>query len=444
MVNIPIPENIAAVMSALSAAGFESYIVGGCVRDFLLGSAPHDIDITTSATVEEMRAAFVGFHTIDTGVKHGTLTVMSGSEPVEVTTFRIDGKYSDGRHPDSVIFTRNLTEDLARRDFTVNAIAYSPLTGICDPFGGAEDLKRRVIRTVGSPERRFSEDYLRIMRGVRFASCLGFSIEEETAKAIHSMRHELDNVARERIFSELKKLLCGQNAKGVLMEYADILAVIIPEIADSFAFEQHSPYHCYDVYTHTIYALDAAPKDIVVRLSILLHDIAKPACCHIDSRGRGHFKGHPARGAEMAAEILKRLRADSDTIEQVSEIIRLHEFSHSPKEESLLLLGRLGLPLFLRLIEVQKADNKAKQPFCIERVRELETAEKTAIAATESGECVNIAGLEIDGNDMIALGLRGKEIGEMLNFLLRAVVYKEVKNDKNALRSCAQSRIPLT
>ena len=289
---LQLPQGARYVMARLEESGYQAYAVGGCVRDSLLGRAPKDWDICTDALPEDMQRIFRCDHLIETGLKHGTLTVMKGGEPYEVTTFRVDGEYTDHRHPDGVHFVTEVREDLARRDFTVNAMAWNPKTGVVDAFGGREDLARGVIRCVGDAETRFGEDALRIMRALRFASVYGFAIEEETARAIHRLKDTLQDVAAERIRVELAKLLCGQGAGQILREYSDVLFAILPQLAAMHGFDQHTPYHAYDVWEHTVRAVESVPANEVLRLTMLLHDSGKPAAFTVDENGVGHAHGH--------------------------------------------------------------------------------------------------------------------------------------------------------
>ncbi|MGN0059148.1 MAG: CCA tRNA nucleotidyltransferase [Coriobacteriales bacterium] len=312
MNEIEVPHKAQRIIDLLEAAGFEAFVVGGCVRDAIMGRTPNDWDITTSARPAQIERvmADAGLVTLTTGAKYGTVTVRVDHESFETTTFRADGSYSDGRHPDSVELLERVDGDLARRDFTVNAMAYNPKTGIVDLHGGQEDLSRRVLRSVGDPHTRFDEDALRILRGMRFASVLGFAIESETAAAMHADRHLLDRVSAERIWAELAKLLCGPDAVRILREYRDVIAVLIPELEPEFGFDQHNPFHAFDVWEHTLHALAAAKPDAPapMRLGLLLHDIGKPHCLTIDENGRGHMYGHEKVGAPIARGVCKRLK----------------------------------------------------------------------------------------------------------------------------------------
>lgn len=322
--DIYIPENVEKIIDKLEGSGFEAYIVGGCVRDSILGKEPKDYDITTSALPEQVKTCLDGYSVIDTGIKHGTVTVIADDEYIEITTFRIDGNYSDHRRPDSVSFSENLLDDLSRRDFTINAMAYNRRTGVIDKFGGQKDLFRRIIKCVGEPAVRFNEDALRIMRALRFASELNFTVDTITSAAIHDLRRLLGSVSVERISRELNLLLTGAAPSNVLMEYGDVIATFIPELRPCIGFDQHSRYHVYDIWTHTAVAIEHSKNDKDVRLALLLHDIAKPECCHFDEEGNGHFPGHERRGAEIAANVLHSLHYSNDTIDTVTTLIKYH------------------------------------------------------------------------------------------------------------------------
>ena len=322
---IKLPSDVTEILNILHTGGHEAYCVGGAVRDSLMGFTPEDWDITTSARPDETEELFKDYKTIDTGLKHGTLTVIINHKPYEITTFRIDGEYNDNRHPEEVIFTPDLKDDLARRDFTVNAIAYNS-EGIVDLYGGREDIYNSIIRTVGDPDKRFNEDGLRILRALRFASVLGFEIEHETASAIHRNRHLLKNISAERISTELSKLICGKNAFNILMEYPDVLSVFIPEIEPAVNFTQYGKKHAYDVWEHICHTVDTIPQDKILRLTMLLHDLGKVPTHKLNEKGDSTFKNHATVGGEMTKEILTRLKFDKKTINRVSYLVSYHDF----------------------------------------------------------------------------------------------------------------------
>ena len=366
-----IPSNITRILDMLENAGYEAYIVGGCVRDSLMGMTPHDYDVTTSALPEETERVFSGMKLIETGLKHGTVTVLSDGEPVEITTYRVDGEYHDSRRPDSVTFTRSLREDIARRDFTMNGIAYSPRRGMFDEFGGAEDIRRGIIRCIGDPEKRFREDALRIMRGMRFSASLGFQVEERTAAAMLDNRELLRNISAERIFTELSGLLTGRqsafNMRRVLTEFRDILAEVIPEFKATFDFEQRSKYHSLDVYQHLLASAEAAALishgELPLTLAMLLHDIGKPERFTLDENGEGHFYGHAQVSADIAEAVLRRLKTSTALRERVCAIIKYHDIP-LPENDRLLrrMLSKHGEELSRDIAMAHIADNMAKKP----------------------------------------------------------------------------------
>lgn len=439
VLDIFIPENVKAVIQSLENAGFEAYIVGGCVRDSFMGRIPKDYDVCTNAKPDEVKAALGGFKTIDTGIKHGTVTVMSDNEPVEVTTYRIDGKYSDHRKPDSVEFTDQLTEDLSRRDFTINAMAYSDKTGVVDVFNGQKHLFNRKIRCVGEPEKRFDEDALRILRALRFASELEFVLDKDTESAVHRCRKLLRDVSEERITAELNKLLMGENVYDVLTKYHDVFEVFIPEITPCVGFNQQSRYHLYDVWEHTAMSVSQAKKDLTIRLAMLLHDISKPDCFKLDDNGQGHFYEHEQMGAEVAEKILRRLKYPNSVIEDVVTLIRYHYVTPVDDERVIKrLMSKMGSAAFHRLMEVQKADSRAKQPFCMERVPLIDKINFKAYEIEKRGDCISLKDLAVNGNDIMELGYSGKAVGAILDELLQAVISEEISNEKEVLLSQAK------
>ncbi|MBQ7296104.1 MAG: CCA tRNA nucleotidyltransferase [Clostridia bacterium] len=429
---LQIPSYALEVIKALEEAGFEAYVVGGCVRDMLMGKEINDIDITTSALPEETKAIFK--RTIDTGIKHGTVTVLTDKAPVEITTYRIDKGYSDSRHPDSVAFTRSLTQDLARRDFTVNAMAYNPKTGIIDPFDGESDIKNMVIRCVGQAEKRFKEDALRILRALRFSSVLGFTLEAETANAVINCRNLLKNISAERIYSELSKMLCGKDIKRVLLTYAEVFEEIIPELCGMRGFDQRNFHHIYDVLTHTA-AVTASIEPIPhLRFAALFHDCGKPDCFTVGEDGIGHFYAHARRSTDKAEQALTRLKSDNFTKNRVMQLVKLHDTPIEPKENVIKKkLGKYGEALFFDLIKLQRADNMGMSPDFRYRQEIYTEIENIAREILESQQCFSLKDLAVNGNDLIALGLSGTEIGSTLKMLLGAVIDGKVQNIKDAL-----------
>ncbi len=429
-----IPEYIQKIISTLEKNNYEAFIVGGCVRDSLLNKEPYDYDITTNALPEEILECFSDARTITNGLKHGTVTVVTEKGNVEITTYRIDGSYVDNRHPDNVCFTRSLKEDLARRDFTINAIAYSDKTGIVDMYGGIADLNSGIIRCVGDANKRFNEDALRIMRALRFASTLGFSIEENTALAIHNNKQLLDNISIERNRDELLKLICGDNAKAILLEYGEVIAQIIPEIKREIGFNQHSVYHAYDVWEHTVQALSKSSNNVDIRLALLLHDIAKPVVFKQDPDGTGHFPNHENVGSVIAIDIMKRLKIDNKRINELGLLIKYHGyFIKSDKPYIKKMLNKLGEDTFFKLLEIMVCDNSAKNEFCLERVPRINEMGVVAKEIIANNEPYKLSHLDINGDDLKKAGVHGKNIGDALNELLKLVVTEEVPNNKQAL-----------
>ncbi len=423
----------------LENAGFEAYIVGGCVRDSLLGITPSDFDITTSATPKETEKAFEGLRLIETGLKHGTVTVLIDNEPIEITTFRTEEGYRDGRHPDKVEFTRTLSDDLIRRDFTFNAVAYSPKVGLFDITGGVDDLKNNTLRAVGDPKKRFSEDGLRILRALRFASVYGFIIEEDTARAIHECVEMLRALSGERIFSELKKLLCGKNVFRILTEYPDVICKIIPELAPAVGFDQKNPHHIYDIYTHTAKTVECIKPAPTLRLAALLHDVGKPSTfTEID--GIGHFYGHGEKSVEIAENVLRRLKSDSKTINDVKILIKHHDPVIKIDRTSILRkMRRLGCDTLSDLLELKSADNLAQSPDCHARLDDYQTIREIMEALIAEDACLSLKTLDINGNDLISLGFKeGKAVGQTLTTLLEAVESGKVQNERTALLEYAK------
>ncbi len=429
-----IPKQIEEVLEKLENAGFEAYIVGGCVRDGIMGKTAHDYDITTSAEPRETERVFSDCRVVETGIKHGTVTVLFKGMSVEITTFRIDGDYPDGRHPENVSFSRNLNDDLARRDFTMNAIAYSPRRGIIDIFGGEADIKSRVIRCVGEPEKRFSEDALRVMRALRFSAVLGFDIEENTKSALLLKKETLKKVSKERIFSELKQLLCGENVKGVLLEYREVFAEIIPEIREMFDYDQHSKYHNSTLFEHTARAVEAAPPRAEMRLAMFFHDIGKPACRSTDENGEGHYYGHAAKSAELADKILRELKCDNALRMRVCEIIKYHdipvELNHRAIKRR---LSKLGGELFCDVMEAHIADDSAKQEFTKARMETAREAIRIAEEIAEEKPCLDLKALAVNGGDLREIMEPSPRMGEILGELLNEVVDGTLENDKAVL-----------
>lgn len=438
-----IPTEAAEVVSVLETAGHEAYFVGGCVRDVIRGGVPHDWDITTSATPQEMKACFAGYRTIETGIKHGTLTVLAGGGSFEVTAYRVDGEYTDNRRPNEVFFTRNLREDLARRDFTVNAMAYSPVRGLTDIFGGQNDIAGRIIRCVGDPDKRFAEDGLRILRALRFAAVLDYEIEKNTADSIRRNRRLLNNISAERIRDEFFKLIRGAGAERVLLGYREVICEFIPEVSASVGFDQRNRYHAYDVYTHSVKAMAAAVDDRIVRLALFFHDIGKPACFTEDENG-GHFYGHQDISAELTAKALRRLRADNETVTAVTTLVREHHRVITNTEKGMRrLLASLGEQNVRRLFELRRGDNSALVPeLKEERLAEIAESERLLDAVIAKACCLTLRSLAVGGNDLISLGMKpGRAVGKLLAALLEGVIDGSIDNEKEALLNAAKGMI---
>lgn len=438
--NIYVPENVDAIIKKLENNGFEAYIVGGCVRDQILGRKPKDYDITTSAKPDEIKACLSGYTTVDTGIKHGTVTVVSDGENVEVTTFRIDGRYGDSRHPETVEFSDKLLDDLSRRDFTVNSMAFNPRTGLVDEFGAQKDMFSRRVACIGDPKVRFKEDALRIMRALRFASELEFEIDEATAAAMHEMKDSLLNISIERVSSELMLLLSGTSPYNVLTQFADIIAVIIPEIKPCISFDQRNRYQVYDVWKHCAAAVEHSANIPEVRLALMLHDIGKPHCFKLDDEGNGSFFNHEKISSEMAVNILRYMRFPNSTVERVSKLIKYHYVIPMDDHKVVRkLLSALGEDDFTLLIELMKGNNRAKHSSCFERIHTLEAMQAKAKKIIEERQCISIAELAVSGSDMVTAGFSGSEIGSILNVLLEAVMEDKVENKYGELMEFAKN-----
>ncbi len=432
---IVLPEKVTYIIDTLWAHGYEAYAVGGCVRDTVLSRTPGDWDITTSAKPDQVKELFR--HTIDTGIQHGTVTVMLEHEGFEVTTYRIDGEYEDARHPKEVQFTGNLLEDLKRRDFTVNAMAYNDRDGLVDAFDGLSDLKRGIIRCVGNPRERFSEDALRMLRAVRFAAQLNFAIEEGTKAAILTLAPNIARVSAERIQAELLKLLVSDHPEKLRIAYeTGLTAVFLPEYDAMMKTPQNNPHHCYSVGVHVTESLKYVEPDKVLRLAMLLHDVAKPACRSVDGAGVDHFYGHPKEGSEMARAILRRLKFDNDTTDRVCRLIRWHD-DNPGLNESLIrkAANRIGTEQYPALFAVKRADILAQSAYRREeKLAYVDGYEAIYDEIQKKGQCLTVKQLAVTGNDLIAAGMKpGKEIGETLRKLLELVLEDPSFNTKEKL-----------
>lgn len=439
-----LPENISRALDMLESAGHEAWVVGGCVRDSLMGIIPHDYDITTSALPAETEQVFAGYRLIETGLKHGTVTVLAVGSPIEITTYRVDGEYRDSRRPERVTFTRNIRDDVSRRDFTMNGIAYNPKQGYFDEFGGAEDIKAGVIRCIGKPEKRFREDALRILRGLRFSASLGFEIEENTARAMHDTRELLNKISAERVFSELCGLLTGRNSHRnifrVLTEFRDIAAVIIPEFRKCTGFVQHSRFHRFDVYEHCVMSAQKAAEisadsecRLPLTLAMLLHDIGKPQRFTLGEDGEGHFYGHAAVSADIAEDILRRLKCSNALRERVCTIVRYHDVPLSDTDKSVRrLLRKYGLETVRDICLAHICDDSAKTPECAGRCGEWCAVLSRAEALAPS-YCLTLKDLAVDGKALSGLMEPSPEMGKTLKFLLDEVINGNFPNEREFL-----------
>lgn len=430
-----IPSYVSEILRRLDDAGYEGWLVGGCVRDMLMGRSPGDWDVASNALPPQLRELFGGAVYENGGERHGTVAVNAGGSVVEITTYRVDGQYIDHRRPQSVRYVSSLIDDLARRDLTVNAMAYRPDKGIIDPFGGQDDLRQGILRAVGDPQKRFGEDALRILRAVRFCSQLGFEPEKKTAEAMELCAPDLMYISGERIFSELKRIIMGPNALHALLRYGDVVAHAVPALAPSVGFDQQNHHHIYDVWEHSIRALaSVGTDDMCLRLALLFHDTGKPASFTVDHKGEGHFYGHAMLSAEITRDALTRLKCDRHTLEEVIWLVHMHDMTVTPDMACLAkLIVRYGAERVKRLLIIKIADNSAQSPrygqrgkdaaWLLERLREIE----------REGRCLSIAELAVDGGDMIEAGLKGRAVGDMLERLLYAALTGVCENSRASL-----------
>ena len=450
---IEIPSGANEIIHNLQNNGYEAFLVGGCVRDSILGRPIHDYDITTSATPYEMMKVFKDKRIIETGLQHGTITIVINGEGYECTTYRIDGNYSDSRRPDSVAFTRSLEEDLKRRDFTINAMAYNNEVGLIDPFNGMEDIKYHKIRCVGRAEDRFSEDALRILRAIRFASQLGFVVDSDASLNIHKMYKNLENISIERINSEFCKIAASSDFCVQMVLYHEVFSLFIPEIKDMFGFQQNNPYHIYDVWNHTVHAVqayecdcepDLNSRDLITSLAVFFHDIGKPHCYQDGEDGIRHFKGHGKVSANMTDTIMKRLRFDNDTREKVVELVYYHDATFEVGKKYIKRwLNKIGEEQFRRLLNVRRADIKAQADINQEtRLQKIDNIGYILEEVLQDDECFSLKDLAVNGKDLITIGYKtGKEIGEVLNNLLDSVISGEYINEKEKLLEIAERKL---
>lgn len=433
---IKIPDDVAFIMHRLDKNGYEAFVVGGCVRDSLLGIEPNDWDICTNAEPLQTKQCFADLQIYDAGIKHGTVSVVYKKNVYEITTYRIDGKYSDNRHPDNVMFTKNLKNDLSRRDFTINSMAYNDNTGLIDPFGGKNDIKNKLIRCVGIPDCRFSEDALRIMRALRFASVYNYSIEELTLSSLRKNKKLLLNIASERINAELNKLLCGTNAEQILNDNREVFAVFIPEIKEIFDFQQNTPHHNRDVWHHTTCAVNSVEPTPLLRVTMLLHDLGKPEMCKTDENGINHFKGHPHISACKANIILHRLKYSNEFINDCLLLIKFHDVRFSGSKRQIKhVMSKIGEKNFELLLKVQRADIMAQSTYRQkDKLAALDLAGTAYKEILEEKDCFTLKQLAVNGNDLINIGItRSHDIGSTLKYLLSLVIDSKIKNEKQVL-----------
>lgn len=433
--HIDLPIKVKTIIDTLETAGHEAYAVGGCVRDSILGRVPQDWDITTSARPEQVKELFE--RTIDTGIRHGTVTVLLEREGFEVTTYRIDGEYEDARHPKEVIFTGNLVEDLKRRDFTINAMAYNEKEGLVDVFDGIGDMQRKVIRCVGEAEERFTEDALRMLRAVRFGAQLGFSIEKKTRDAIVKLAPSLKKISAERIQAELVKLLVSDHPGEVRTLYeTGISREIFPWLDEMMDTPQNNPHHCYNVGEHTIHTLESIEADKVLRLTMLFHDMAKPLCKSVDDKGVYHFKGHPGESARMAKQVMRKLKFDNDTIDKVTSLVLWHDDNPPVTPANIRrAIWRIGPRQFPDIFLVKRADTMGKSGYQREeKLAYIDAYERQYQKIMEAKECISLKMLAVTGADLIAAGMKpGREIGEGLEYLLQLVLEHPEYNTREIL-----------
>lgn len=437
--NMPqIPAYVRQTLTSLETVGHQAYCVGGCVRDSLLGRVPGDWDVTTSARPEETMAVF-GDRALPTGLKHGTVTVCWPEGRVEATTFRRDGTYSDHRHPEHVTFTDSLTEDLSRRDFTVNAMALDIRGTLYDPFDGQKDLERRVLRCVGDPTRRFEEDALRILRCLRFSAVLGFEVEDDTVAAMNRCRGLLREIAPERVREELTKLLCGLYAAETLRRHVEVVGAVLPELLPMVGFDQRNHHHCFDVWEHTLHALDAAPQTPLLRWTLLFHDMGKPECFALDENGVGHMMGHAVVSRRIADGIMERLRFDNESRHRIGELVEWHDHRVQTERGVRRMLNRFGEEDFRNLLAVQRADNMGQAETYRSRQGDIDRIEELLDQELERNSCFSLKRLAVNGRDLTTLGLSGPAVGRMLQALLERVMDGHLPNDRDALLTAART-----
>lgn len=436
-----IPEYVKTLLDQIHTFGFQAFIVGGSVRDSILGKKPSDYDITTSATPEEIKNIFKGYKTVEVGKDFGTITIVQDEGSVEITTFRTEGQYVDGRRPEGVSYSKDIKEDLSRRDLTINSMAYNDKEGLIDPYNGLKDIEEKLIRTVGDPLERFAEDHLRILRAIRFASQLGFKMDMDTGEACRDLSHKLIHISMERIRDEIFKILISEKPSyGIrLLLELDVLQYIIPELIVTVDYDQRTPYHEKTLFDHIICVVDNTPKDLSLRMAALLHDIAKPNTLSIDEKGIGHFYGHDRQSAKMTRSILKRLRCSNDFVDEVTLLVREHMFYRNMKAKGIKRqLSRVGEDLIFKLIDLMKADRVCKKDDV--DMEPVLTREEEIIKILDSNEAYKKSHLKVNGNDIIALGYSGKKVGQILDSLLEMVIKNPEYNEKEKLLKIIKSK----
>lgn len=436
------PFQIKELLERLENAGYKAYLVGGCVRDSLMNKVPHDFDIATSALPNETERVFADCRIIETGLKHGTVTVIYKGIGIEITTFRVDGEYLDGRHPESVKFSVNIEDDLSRRDFTINGMAYGLKSGLADPFGGQSDLAAGVIRCIGNPELRFSEDALRILRALRFSARLGFTIEEGTKQSMLRRKKDLRKISKERIFSELQLILCGKDIKRVMLEYHEIFSEILPPLAQQVGYNQNSKYHNSTLYEHTARAVEASPPEPIMRLVMLFHDMGKPPCRINGENGEGHYHGHADVSARLADELLRELKCDNSRRLTICQIVKYHDYPIDTSRKHIRrMIAKMGYDIFQYVMLAHIADDSAKADFVLPR-REIEREIiKIGEQIFSERQPLTVKDLAINGKDLKEFIEPSPQMGKILAALLTEVLDETLPNEKSALLNRARELI---
>ena len=437
--HIEIPHKVQQIINIFYKNGFEAYAVGGCIRDSLLGITPYDWDITTNAQTDKIKDCFESFHIIETGIKHGTVTLVMDNEQFEITTYRLDGEYTDHRRPDDVVFTTDIYKDLARRDFTINAIACNG-NEIIDNFNGIRDLNNKVIRCVGNPDKRFNEDALRILRALRFSAVLNFKIETDTAESIHKNYKLLKNVSSERIFAELKKMLCGRNIYQILINFADVFSFIIPEVSPCLNFNQNNPHHNRTLWDHISASVDNIEPNAELRFVMLLHDLGKPIVMTTDKYGISRFTGHSEKSFEIAQRVLKNLKCSNNFIQTVSVLVLEHDRIFVNKKSIKTFLNKYSEQTFLQILKIREADILAQSDYMRDKkLQNLQDAKGYYAQIKAEDSCFKLSDLQINGDDLIKIGITdGKTIGRVLRGLLDMVISEHISNNRQELLDAAK------